>query len=194
MMPAMLWHALALLALCNGQLTTEEEIQVPLGHGDWIHLKTIKDLSQFRQVCNGFSWSAPKDCNTPNEISHSVSSLRLGSGLYRRSYSRFMCSTVVSVRIRLISFCIWCEATSNLYESLIIYLWISLAFLSKTLPFTSSSGSWCYLMVPVADGSWFHSWLRLSDADQQLFEKVQDEGWPWCSNPLPELLQWCTDV
>lgn len=28
MMQAMLWHALALLALCNGQLTTEEEIQV----------------------------------------------------------------------------------------------------------------------------------------------------------------------
>ena len=46
MMPSMLWHALALLALCNGQLTTEEEIQVPLGNGDWIH------LSQFCQVCN----------------------------------------------------------------------------------------------------------------------------------------------
>ena len=109
MMPAMLWHALALLALCTGQLTTEEEIQVPLGNGDWIH------LSQFCRVCNGYCWSVLKDYNAPlHEISRSVSSFRLGSGLYRKN---IFASCVVL--LSLFVYCsfpsrTWCETTSNI--------------------------------------------------------------------------------
>eukprot|EP00435_Cladocopium_sp_Y103_P046474 s910_g13.t1 len=45
-MQAMLWHALALLALCNGQLTTEEEIQV-LSDADQQLFDKVQDTRRF---------------------------------------------------------------------------------------------------------------------------------------------------
>lgn len=45
-MPAMLWHALAFLALCNGQLTTEEEIQV-LSDADQQLFQKVQETRRF---------------------------------------------------------------------------------------------------------------------------------------------------